>query len=69
MKIEFENNTIEFNVQYGNRKKISIHIDSLGLITVKAPNNTSDEIIISAVEHHGKGYWRNYNHCEGSRNP
>ena len=54
MKIEFENKTIEFNVQYGNRKKISIHIDSFGLITVKAPKDTSEEIIISAVESHGK---------------
>ncbi|NOU95902.1 DUF45 domain-containing protein [Paenibacillus sp. LMG 31456] len=54
MKIQFENTSIEFNVQYGNRKKLSIHIDSLGFITVKAPNDTSKEIIISAVEHHGK---------------
>ena len=54
MKIEIENKTIEFNVQYGNRKKISIHIDSFGFITVKAPKDTSKEIIISAVEHHGK---------------
>lgn len=54
MKIEFENNIIEFNVQYGNRKKTSIHIDSLGLITVKAPKDTSEEIIMSAVKHRGK---------------
>ncbi|MDF2649044.1 MAG: hypothetical protein K0Q73_4849, partial [Paenibacillus sp.] len=54
MKIEFENNTIEFNVQYGIRKKISIHIDSMGFITVKAPNDTSKEIVMSAVSHHGK---------------
>ncbi|MDQ0876198.1 putative metal-dependent hydrolase [Paenibacillus sp. V4I3] len=55
MKIEFENNTIEFNVQYGIRKKISIHIDSMGFITVKAPNDTSKEMVMSAVKHHGKG--------------
>ncbi|MGF7047664.1 putative metal-dependent hydrolase [Paenibacillus sp. DS2015] len=54
MKIEFENNIIAFNVQYGSRKKISIHIDSLGLITVKVPKDTSEENIISAVEHQGK---------------
>ncbi|NRF94226.1 M48 family metallopeptidase [Paenibacillus frigoriresistens] len=54
MKIEFENNTIEFNVQYGIRKKISIHIDSTGFITVKAPNDTSKEMIMSVVKHHGK---------------
>lgn len=54
MKIEFENDIIEFNVQYGKRKKISIHIDTLGLITVKVPKDTSNEMIISAVERHGK---------------
>lgn len=54
MKIEFENNTIEFNVLYGVRKKISIHIDSMGFITVKAPNDTNKEMVMSAVKHHGK---------------
>jgi predicted metal-dependent hydrolase len=54
MKIEFESNIIEFNVQYGNREKISIHIDSLGHITVKVPKETSKEMVISAVELHGK---------------
>jgi predicted metal-dependent hydrolase len=54
MKIEFENNKIEFNVLYGIRKKISIHIDSMGFITVKAPNDTSKEMVMSAVKHHGK---------------
>ncbi|WP_090820715.1 M48 family metallopeptidase [Paenibacillus sp. yr247] len=54
MKIEFENNTIEFNVLYGSRKKISIHIDSMGFITVKAPNDSSKEMVISVVKQHGK---------------
>lgn len=54
MRIEFENHTIEFNVLYGIRRKISIHIDSLGRITVKAPNDTSNEVVMSAVERHGK---------------
>ncbi|HTG67682.1 MAG TPA: SprT family zinc-dependent metalloprotease [Candidatus Udaeobacter sp.] len=54
MKIEFENNTIEVNVLYGIRKKISIQIDSMGLITVKAPNDTSNEMVMNAVKHHGK---------------
>ncbi|MEK4425061.1 YgjP-like metallopeptidase domain-containing protein [Solibacillus sp. FSL K6-1523] len=53
MKVEFENETIDFIVQYGNRKKLSIHIDSFGFITVKAPNNTSEEVIISAIESNG----------------
>lgn len=54
MKIEFENNTIEVNVLYGIRKKISIQIDSMGHITVKAPNDTSNEMVMNAVKHHGK---------------
>ena len=54
MKIEFENNIIEFNVQYGRGKKISIHIDSFGFITLKVPNDTSKEMIVGAVESKGK---------------
>ena len=54
MKVEIENSMIEFNVQYGNRKKLSIHIDSLGFITVIAPKDTSKEVIVSALESNGK---------------
>jgi len=54
MKVEIENEIIEFNVQYGNGKKLSIHIDSFGFITVKAPNDTSKEVIVSAIESKGK---------------
>lgn len=53
MKVEFENKTIDFNVQYGNREKLSIHIDSFGFITVKAPKSTSKEAIMSAIESNG----------------
>ncbi|WP_188540640.1 M48 family metallopeptidase [Paenibacillus segetis] len=54
MHIEFENQRIEFNVQYGKRKKISLHIDGFGIITVKVPKGTSEEMINNAVERHGK---------------
>ncbi|MCQ6561559.1 M48 family metallopeptidase [Paenibacillus mendelii] len=54
MKIDFENNTIECHVQYGNTTKISIQIDPSGFITLKVPNRTSDEVIRRAVEKHGK---------------
>lgn len=54
MKVEIENKIIEFDIQYGKRKKLSIHIDSIGYITVKVPKNTSKEIIIKAIEHQGK---------------
>ena len=49
MKVEIENEIIEFNVQYGKREKLTIHIDSFGFITVKAPKDTSEEIIVSAI--------------------
>lgn len=54
MKIEFEDNIINFNVQYGKGRKISLHIDSVGHITIKAPKDTNEEIIMSAVRQHGK---------------
>lgn len=54
LKIEIDNDVIEYNVQYGKRKKLAIHIDDIGFITVKAPNNTSEEVIKHAINHHGK---------------
>lgn len=54
MKIDYDNQMIEFNVQYGNGKKISIHIDSSGRITLKVPKKTSEETIKSVVERNGK---------------
>ncbi|MEK3968474.1 M48 family metallopeptidase [Paenibacillus sp. FSL H7-0323] len=54
MKIDYDNQVIEFNVQYGNGKKISIHIDPSGRITLKVPKKTSEEMIKSVVERNGK---------------
>ncbi|WP_070001171.1 M48 family metallopeptidase [Cellulosilyticum sp. I15G10I2] len=54
MKIEIENNIIECNVQYGKGKKLSIHIESTGFITIKAPKHTSEETIIKTVELNSK---------------
>lgn len=53
MKIEIQNKLVECDIQYGKRKKLSIHIDSIGYITVRVPKNTSKEMIISAIEHQG----------------
>lgn len=64
MKIEIENNTIEVNVEYGKREKISIHINSIGFITVKAPKNTRDESIIKAIEQQHKWILENLNKIE-----
>ena len=54
MKVEVENNILAFDVQYGNRDKLSIQIDSIGHITVKAPQNTDEETIIRAFEQNSK---------------
>lgn len=54
MQIVIGDQTLAFNVQYGKRKKTTIHIDVLGRVTVKAPKNTSDEVILHAVERHSE---------------
>lgn len=54
MKIEIEGHLIVCNVQYSNRKKISLHMDAQRLVTVKAPNGTSEDVIIKAVKHYGQ---------------
>lgn len=54
MKIDFEDFSIDCDVQYGKRKKIMISIDSTGFITIKAPNNTPQEKIIESVKPLGK---------------
>lgn len=54
MRIEIEDGIIECDIQYGKREKLSIHIDAIGLITVKAPKNISEETIIHAVKQNGK---------------
>ncbi len=54
MKIKIENNIIEYNVQYGHRTKITIHMDAAGLVTAKVPNDASEQSIIRAVQQQGK---------------
>lgn len=54
MKVEFENSVIVFNVEYGKVKNISISIDPVGHISVKAPKGTSEYIINEAVIAQGK---------------
>lgn len=54
MKVKIENEIIEYNVQYGKGKKLLIHIDPFGFITVKAPKDTSEEVIINAIESKAK---------------
>lgn len=67
MKVEIENEMIKFDVQYGKRKKLSIHIDSFGFITVKASKGTSEEMIISAIESKGKWILAKIHEIEATR--
>lgn len=50
MRIELNKISIDCDIQYGKRKKISIHIDETGFITVKVPNNTSHEVILDVLK-------------------
>lgn len=54
MKIDFEDFTIEYVVQYGKGKKFEINIDSVGFVTLKVPNNTKEEVIIEVIKKHKK---------------
>ena len=54
MKVEYENEIIEFNVKYGKGKKLSIEMDSFGFLTLKAPNGTSKEVIVRTIKSNGK---------------
>ena len=50
VRIDFEDYSIDCNIQYGKRKRITISIDPTGFVTIKAPNNTPEEKIIEAVK-------------------
>ena len=54
MIIEFDDFQIECDVQYGKRKRISVSLDTSGFVTIKAPNNTSQDVIIGSVKPLGK---------------
>lgn len=54
MKIDFGDFSIDCEVQYGKREKLVISIDSIGFVTVKAPNNTKQEIIINTIKKYEK---------------
>jgi predicted metal-dependent hydrolase len=69
MKIELDNTIIDVNVQYAIRKKLYIHIDDTGFITVKAPNDTSQEQIIHAVQQHSKSILDKLNAIAKARQP
>lgn len=67
MNIEFEGNDIQFDVQYAKRKKITIHMDSVGRLTVRAPRDTDEETIKNAVKQHGQWIVDKTNHIAKAR--
>lgn len=67
MKIELGQQQIEFHVEYGRRKKLSIHIDPSGLVTVKAPNHTGDDVLMNAVRQHGSKILKQLQAIEAAR--
>ncbi len=54
MKVLFDNEIIAFEVQYSKVKKISITMDSVGHIIVKAPKSTDEASIKKVVSQNGK---------------
>ncbi len=53
--IDVDNKKIDFNVQYRNRKTMSIQIEPTGKVLVAAPQGLSEEKIVEVVR--GKGRW------------
>lgn len=54
MKIKINDTEIILDVEYGKRKKISVHLDDLARIKVKAPKGTSEEVIANLIRHNFK---------------
>lgn len=67
MKVKIGNEMIKVDVQYGKRKKLSIQIDPFGFITVKAPKETSEEVMMSVIESKGKWILERLREIEGAR--
>ncbi|WP_150275921.1 M48 family metallopeptidase [Paenibacillus tepidiphilus] len=50
MQFELNEEIIPIDVQYGKRKKLSLHMDVAGRFTLKAPKGTSEEALRNALE-------------------
>jgi len=54
MQVQLGDKLVTVHVQYGNaKKKIALHIEPPGLIMLKAPKLTSEEVLRQTVEKHG----------------
>ncbi len=69
MKIVLGEQQIEVHVEYGPRKKLSLHIDPSGLVTVKAPNHTADDVVMNAVKLHESKILKQLQTIEAARTP
>lgn len=67
MQIQIGDQIIHFHVQYSKRSKISLHIEGNGLIMVKAPKGTSEQLLLSAVERHGEWILENQRKLAAAR--
>nr|WP_300002418.1 SprT family zinc-dependent metalloprotease [Tissierella sp.] len=54
VKVKIKDRIIDCNINYGSGKKISINIDGVGFISVKAPKGIDQEELIKSIAAHGK---------------
>ncbi|WP_418789125.1 M48 family metallopeptidase [Paenibacillus agilis] len=54
MQVEIDNQIINVHVQYGRRKKSTIHMDAFGRVSIKVPKDMTEETIRSAIEQYRK---------------
>ncbi|MGR6541964.1 M48 family metallopeptidase [Paenibacillus tundrae] len=54
MTIEVQGQIITCHIEYGKRKKASITMDLPYMVTIKAPNGTSEEALKALVKQHGE---------------
>lgn len=67
MQIDIEGKQINVNVQYGKRDKLSLHMDSIGFITVKAPKDTTDDVVVAIVKQQSKWLLDRLNRIEAAK--
>lgn len=54
MKVKFKDFTIEYDVQYGKGQKILLTMDSIGFVSIKVPQNTSQKAIVDFITQHAE---------------
>ncbi|MGG3283825.1 M48 family metallopeptidase [Paenibacillus solani] len=67
MKIDLGSQQIECHVEYSSRKKISIELHASGLLIVKAPNRTEDEVIIQTLKQYENKILKQLHALEAAR--